>query len=76
MSERKPDLGERIMADLPAHPGTTAGQMALRLDANKQIVFWLLDQARTRDGTVRRYQTPPRKVWRWELVPPGNGTTT
>ena len=68
MSGRLPDLDERIMADLAGHPGTTAGQMALRLDANKHIVFWLLDQFRTRDKTVRRYQEPPRRVWRWAIA--------
>jgi hypothetical protein len=74
---KQPDLSDRIMADLTEHPGTTAGQMAIRLEANKQIVFWLLDQARTRDGTVRRYQEPPRKVWRWAIAEnvadPGSG---
>lgn len=66
------ELLERALADLAAHPNSTAREIAMRIGVrDDRAVFAVLDRA-AYDGKCQRWNSGTSSAWRWEI--PGTGS--
>lgn len=61
-------LLESALADLAAHPDSSARQIGRRIGVDDRAVFAVLDRA-AYDGKCQRWKPGRASAWLWEIPP-------